>query len=227
MQKIKAYVTMFNRLTWAKKYCEDLAAAGLEVILIDNNSTYPPLLEWYKDCPYEVIRMKENHWAWVYFTHVRKLGDDRFVIVTDSDLDISEVPLDWPEVLMNGLTKNKVRAWKAGLSIEINDLPDNELVCKVVEHEREMWQTKRTPEGFYVSSMDVGLALYDFDFEGGTRGIGKPFWYDAIRAPRPYVMRHLDWYLTKETVTEEDLYYLKSATYPGWGSKWMELIYNK
>jgi len=218
---------MYNRLTWAKAYCEDLARAGLEVILIDNNSTYPPLLEWYKNCPYEVIRMKENHLAWVYLTYIRKPKDDRIVIITDSDLDISKVPTDWPQVLMNGLTKNKVRAWKAGFSFELDDLPHNVLTEKVVEHERSMWGQPRTPEGFYVSPIDVGLALYDFEFEGGSRGIGKPFWYDAIRAPRPYVLRHLDWYLKKESVTEEDLYYLKSSKYAGWGQKWMELIYNK
>ena len=212
MKKLKCYVTMYNRLTWAKAYCEDLVKAGLEVILIDNNSDYPPLLEWYKNCPYEVIRMGGNHWAWVYFTHVRKPGDDRFVFVSDSDLDISKIPLDWPDVLMNGLVKNKVRAWKAGFSIELDDLPNNELTRAVLAHERPMWAQPQTPEGFYASAIDVGLALYDFDFEGGTRGIGKPLWYDAIRAPRPYVLRHLDWYMTKENVTEEDLYYLSTAT---------------
>ena len=36
---------MYNRLTWPKKMAEFLSDTGCEVILIDNNSTYMPLLD--------------------------------------------------------------------------------------------------------------------------------------------------------------------------------------
>ena len=51
---------MYNRLTYPKNMSEFLSDHGIEVILIDNNSTYPPLLEWYDKCPYKVHRLKEN-----------------------------------------------------------------------------------------------------------------------------------------------------------------------
>jgi hypothetical protein len=65
---MNVFVTIWNRYTWAIPLLADFKKAGLTPIIIDNNSTYPPLLEWYeKECPYKVIRRKNNDGAWAFF----------------------------------------------------------------------------------------------------------------------------------------------------------------
>ena len=40
-------VNVFNRLTTTRKLCEQLAERGCRPIILDNASTWEPLLEWY------------------------------------------------------------------------------------------------------------------------------------------------------------------------------------
>lgn len=45
MEKLKCFMTILDRFTWAMPMCEHIEKAGLELILIDNDSTYPPCVE--------------------------------------------------------------------------------------------------------------------------------------------------------------------------------------
>ena len=44
-----------------KDMADYLSDAGMDVYIIDNNSTYEPLLEYYKSTKYKVIRMDQNY----------------------------------------------------------------------------------------------------------------------------------------------------------------------
>jgi hypothetical protein len=219
---MRVFMTIFNRFTWAIDMCEKFTQAGLEVVLIDNKSTYPPCIEWLKNCNYKVLKGTNDYGPWEFTsTDLFKQYPDRFFILSDSDYDISQVPDDFPEFLMKGLENTKhPEVWKAGFSLEINDFPKNKYTDVVFEHESSFWATPQDELGFYHSWVDVGIALYD-------RERRKKNWYDALRAPRPYTCRHLDWYLTPETVREEDIYYfeVQSHAHYGWGRKWYNEIY--
>jgi len=210
---LKAFIIVFNRLTWPKKLAEHLSALGCEVILIDNHSTYMPLIEWYMYCPFKVHRMEKNYLSNVLWTaNIIDEYPDQYYIVTDCDLDISQVPSDFIGVLMNELNDRDV--YKAGLSLEIDDLPDNEMTRAVIAHEERFWRTPTTKNGFHLSDVATTLALYD-----RTKFTGM--FLNAIRAPRPYTARHLPWYLTKETLTDEEKYFVETTQWTGW-SKYLK-----
>jgi hypothetical protein len=217
----KCFVTIFNRFSWAVPLCKDLTDAGLEVIIIDNDSTFPPCVEWLKNCPYKIEKMDSNRGPWAYDkTDLCKKYTDRFYFLCDSDISISTVPKDFPEHLMKGLEKSDPEIWKVGLSFEINDLPDNIVTRQAINHEKAFWGNM-TPFGFHKAWIDIGCTLHDRE--------KKAHWYSALRADRPYTGKHLDWYMTKETLREEDLYFLDlTKEYYGWCRKFYdEVILNK
>ena len=210
---MKVFITVFNRFTWMLPLLEDFKKAGLEPILIDNHSTYPPLLEWYKHCEYPVHFLPKNHLAWAFFTtELYKLYDnERYFIISDSDMDISKVPLDWPQVLFEALQRADDPIWKAALGYEIGDLPQNEMTDMAI---RANWAQNSNPDsfGFTECATDLGIAMYDRLRRSPTPN-KEENWYASVRAPKPYYCRHLDWYMTSETLREEDIYYLKEARY--------------
>jgi hypothetical protein len=222
--RIKVFVTMFNRFTWALPLLRDFERAGCEVILIDNNSTYPPLLEWYKTCPYKVHRMDKNHLAWAFFTTelYQQYIEDRYFIISDSDMDISRVPTDFVDVLFKALESANAPVWKAALPYDIYDLPDNEYTKVAVGANSGQFEYPNE-QGYFKCDTDLGIALYDRSRRGDnpTKELN---WYASVRLPRPYMCRHLDWYLTEETLREEDRYYFEQAMYYSYGCLWNDKI---
>lgn len=203
---MKAFIIMFNRVTMPKAMAEYLSDT-CEVILVDNNSTYPHLLEWYNGCPYKIIWMKENRITWEdWLQKVLKTFHDRYFIITDHDLDLSQVPKDYQNVLMQGLERNEF-ATKAGLSLRIDDLPDNELTRKVIDHEKMFWEVEAS-EGFYKADISTTFALYD-------RERLKNGFLNAVRS-KNYTARHLPWYSTEKDIDSEERYYQEHSIHQGW-----------
>lgn len=221
---MNAFIIMKNRITWPKAMCEFLADTGCTPILIDNDSDYPPLLEWYKNCPYKVHRLKENlgHLA-LWKSGIIDEYQDRFYILTDPDLDISSVPHDYVDVLMKGF-ENKTIV-KSGLSLEISDLPNNPYAKEAYAWELKFWDYKRKKNGYYESSIDTTFALYDKERTWGEFPGGEPSnnrFFDAVRSPRPYTAKHLPWYLTPDNMTAEEKYY-HERTDKYWSGKYKEI----
>ena len=213
---------MFNRVTLPKSMAEFLSDNGCEVILIDNNSTYEPLLDWYSKCPYKVYRLKENlgHKS-LYTSGILDEYKDQYYYLTDHDLDLSGVPPDFQELLMKGFENPGVI--KSGLSLKIDDLPNNPYANIAREWESKYWERPRDANGFYHSEVDTTFALYDRGREYSGFPATDDF-FRAVRSPHPYTARHVPWYNTPENITEEEIYYIKST-----GTYWLghfKEIYN-
>lgn len=220
--RLKAFIIMFNRVTLPKMMAEFLSDNGCEVILIDNNSTYKPLLDWYSKCTYKVHRLQENlgHKS-LYTSGILDQYKDQYYYLTDHDLDLSGVPSDFQELLMKGFENPGVI--KSGLSLKIDDLPNNPYANIAREWESKYWERPRDSNGFYHSEVDTTFALYD----RGREYSGFPAtdnFFRAVRSPYPYTARHVPWYNTPENITEEEIYYIKST-----GTYWLghfKEIYN-
>jgi len=196
---MNVYIINFNRLTWPKAMADWIATIA-NPVFIDNASTYPPLLEYYKSCPYDVIQLRRNLGRLApWKAHVT--GSDRYYAVTDPDLDLSGIPYDVFDVLTEGLVRYP-EAMKAGVSLRIDDLPDTELSKKVIEWESKWW-AKPLNTIWYDADVDTTLAVYD-------RERGDPTQTNrAVRSAPPYCARHLPWY--GQYNGEEESYYSKTA----------------
>lgn len=209
--KLKVFIIVFNRLTWTKRLAEYLATLGFEVIIIDNHSDYSPLLEWYETTPFKVHRMDKNYLSNVFWAgNIIDQYPDQYFAITDCDLDLTSVPIDFEYVLMNALQKSDY--WKVGLSLEICDLPDNEMTKDVISHELLFWTAPIDEKtGFYRADIATTFAIYDRLKYNPSLGF-----LSALRAPRPFTAKHLPWYLTQDTLTEEEKYYIRTTQWTGW-----------
>jgi hypothetical protein len=135
---------------------------------------------------------------------------DRFYFLTDHDLDLSQIPDDFVDVLFKGL-ENPKKPLKSGFSLKIDDLPDNTYANQVRDWEYKFWNSNRDINNFYESDIDTTFALYDKEREYPDLPYGSDF-YNSVRSPSPYTARHLPWYNTPENIDEEEIYYLRDAT---------------
>lgn len=159
-----------------------------QITIVDCDSTYQPLLDWYEtECPIKVIRAP-NHGPlapWKYLDQ----GTPYFV--SDGDLDLATVPRDFLTKLIATLDKFP-HIIKAGLSLAIDDLPDDSPIkAKVIDHESKFWKAPIDAEHFD-AAIDTTAAMY-------RTGTGWGGYSPAIRLAPPYTARHVPWYLTPAT----------------------------
>lgn len=199
--KIPIYINNRNLLTSTRAMVEYLRQIPeAEPIIVDNASTYQPLLDWYEEGQCQVIRNADNMGPRGWCRHVDKSVE--YYVATDPDLDLSGVPLDVLSVLSKALDEFTSKC-KVGLSLQIDDVPNQELV----EIESKYWN-HRFSEGWWDASIDTTFAMH-------RKGRGCGAYGPALRADKPYTARHLPWYWTKENIGEEELYYLEHATAGG------------
>jgi len=197
---IPVYITTFNRLA----YVQDMVAClvgvpDVEPIIVDNASTYSPLIEWYRDCPVEVIRRDTNGGPRaVWATPAIDFRRTTYYAVTDPDLDLSGVPTDFLAVLCDGLERNR-DVMKCGLSLEIDDLPSLPMTARILAWESKFW-SDRLDSQFFRADVATTLAVY-------SAARGYAHYRPALRSDRPYTARHRPWYVTSETATDDDRYY--------------------
>lgn len=202
------YVNVFNRLTTTRKLCEQIASLNNAVpVLVDNASTWEPLLDWYQHCPFEVIRLTENyghHAPWQVGATARP--NDGFYCVTDCDLDIEGLPADLIDVLREPLTAWRNAPVKSGVALRIDDLPPWQ--TQVKEWESRFW--RQPVGGFrYWAPIDTTLAMYRANTPNriATHVAG----IRAVRAAGAYTARHVPWYLNPTDLDEENRNYFATA----------------
>ena len=212
---MKVFIINYNRLELPRKLADWVAERGCEPIFIDNHSDYFPLLEYYYNCRYEVIRMAENFGSRVVWENgiLDKLEITGNYIVTDSDLDLDGIPDDFVKVLKDGLIKYP-QFFKCGFSLEVKNLPATELSIQVRELEQKYWK-EPLDDLYFKAEVDTTFAMYNRRTYNGTEEF-----LSGTRTNRPYTARHVPWYYdNREKLPQDEQYYFltadKSKTY--WG----------
>jgi hypothetical protein len=207
MEKITVFLNNFNRLTYLKNMVEFLKQfTECDIIVIDNNSTYPALLDWYdKQTICKIIKLNQNMGCMApWESGIINSMSSHYYIVSDSDMDLSNLPKDFIYQLKIGIDKHPER-YKCALSLEYEDIvPTDNYRCAMIETEKRWWQTK-IDDLYYICESDTTFAMYRKD-------IPCPWFTCAIRIDRPYTIKHLPWYLDINNLSEEDKYYLNSAS---------------
>jgi hypothetical protein len=209
MESVPVYVNVFNRLTTTKILVEQIAKLdNATPIIIDNDSTYPPLLSWYRTAPCEVIRLKENlghHAPWL--SGVVGSDDSDYYCVTDCDLDLQGVPADVLTVLQSTFRWRRSPI-KSGLALRVDDVPRTQ--TQVLEWESRWWRRKCFADPrFYVAAIDTTFAMYRTSTP--HRLAMKVPGIFCVRLAGEYQARHVPWYCDPSRLTEEDQYYFASA----------------
>ncbi len=199
---IPVVINNCNRVTYLRQLVDWLERVGCRrIIILDNDSTYAPLLQYYKETPHEVVLLGANlgHlalWRSPVFARVR----DGFFIYTDPDLVPDDAcPDDAIAVLLDTLLKDP-EIQKIGLGLRLDDLPDHyDKRDDVVIWERQFWSNPYNKD-FFVARVDTTLALY-------RPRVRRYRFQPSLRSGPPYLLRHLPWYENSASLTEEQQYY--------------------
>jgi hypothetical protein len=214
-REIPVIINNFNRLWMLKKLISALEIRGyFNIHIIDNNSTYPPLLEYYKECRYTVYRLNENIGVQAFWkSGICRSFSRNFFVYTDPDVvPVDECPDDFMLLFLDTLKKNRL-AQKVGFSLKIDDLPDWNLLKKsIIGCESHFFTDFKKDELLYRAPIGATFALY-------RPGAGLNHANNHIEIYRtgyPYMARHLPWYQDSRNPDEEEKYYLEHLKHGTW-----------
>jgi hypothetical protein len=188
------------------------------IILIDNASTYPPLVKYLETVPYKIIYLEKNYGSYALWSAgiVDPATYPSYYVYTDPDIiPIPECPNDIIEYLISILEKYP-DALKAGIGLRIDNLPDTEIGNKAREWERSWWNAP-LGNNLYTACLDTTFSVY--------RPNGATGHQIGIRTGHPYMAEHTTWYEDFTNLSEELKYYVKSIEYD-W-THWFREEYSK
>ena len=197
------HINVRDRIGDLKAFVAWLEDAGYHrIVLLDQASTYEPLLDYLAASPHEVVRFDHNWGArapWTASSWKRPLGE--WYVYTDCDLLPTD---DCPRDLVAHLHELLERFPgfpKAGPGLFLDDVPWQ--TEKHRKWECEDLLAKEIAPGVFDSLIDTTFALYR---------PSSDFLLQALRCGPPFTMRHMPWYRPRlAALAEDDAYYLAHA----------------
>jgi hypothetical protein len=214
-------INSYNRLHGLARLVAWLLAAGQRrIVILDNQSTYPPVMAYLRrierQAEVRVVRLGDNLGHLGLWTHglLSKLGIETEYVYTDPDIVPSGGCPANLVARLQGVLRDEPSIHKVGPALRLDDLPDHyALKTKVLAWEAQFWTRPAAP-GLFFAAIDTTFALYR---AGGGPGLDAP----SLRTGWPFVARHLGWYADSRSPSEEDAYYAR-AIRPGiscWSAK--------
>jgi glycosyltransferase involved in cell wall biosynthesis len=179
-------------LEWPRAMVADISRMkGLrEIIILDNGSTYKPLLSWYRTLPHRVEFLENTGHTAPWICGVLDSIDTDLYVVTDPDLDLSQLPDDTLLVMAELLARNP-ELGKIGLSLCTDGIPaESPYAEHVAQYARVLPTLARNADGLVPMPVDTTFAIHD-------RRVLSTYKICGARMPAPYEVRHLPWEVVK------------------------------
>jgi hypothetical protein len=193
-----------NLFTWVVEMVNKIKTyEGVgEIIIIDNGSDYPPLLEWYDTNPCTIHRAENiGHAApWQVLGDVITNND---YVITDADMGLLDTPTDTLLYLKDNL--DSLGLDKIGLGLNWGIVKEDSLYYNHIQsYEKNRWDSAHINNIYTDIAIDTTFALYKK---------GTPYFVGGASTTYPYVARHYPWEFNQETYenNEEFKYYIKNA----------------
>jgi hypothetical protein len=215
---IPVIINNYNRVNHLKQLIEWLENAGMRnIFIIDNASTFPPLLDYYKSSRHTIIGLSANiGYKSLWDTNIHLWFKGLPYIYTDSDvLPVEVCPGDVVKKFQDILEKYP-QFTKVGFGIKIDDHPHHyKNKQNVIQWESKFWSS-HIGDGLYKADIDTTFALY-------RANSVKQQWGKTLRTSEQYMIRHLPWYENESEITDEEKYYRAVAVTSTWYSaKWQK-----
>jgi hypothetical protein len=198
-------INNYNRLACLCRLVDRLKGDGyLNIYIIDNNSSYGPLLSYYQKNDLKVFYLNQNvGYLALWKTDLYKYFIDDYYVYTDPDIIPDDgCPSNYLEVFKKFLDDWPVLD-KVGFGLRIDDLPSHcRLKEEVIKHESNFWAS-RLADNLFDAPIDTTFALYR---PGAS---GEAAVTTSGRTGFPYVAQHRPWYVNHSNLSEEDKWYSK------------------
>ena len=176
-----------------------------QIYLLDNDSAYPPLLDYFSRTSHRVIQLGRNvgrHSPWDADVLVEQNVRGRFVFSDPDIVPDPDCPMDAIEFFSEILDAFPERE-KVGFGLRIDDLPDTyKFKEAAVVWESQFWERPLAPR-LYDAPIATTFALY--------RGPSPHRHEPSIRTGYPYVARHTPWYVDDTSLSADEMFYRRRA----------------
>lgn len=217
---IPIIIINYNQLTFLKKLIDFLTDRNFtNIVIIDNNSDYPPLMQYYQSLPdqIKIEYQPDNTGHLVLFKkqELRHKYCKGFYVVTDSDIIPNPaLPQDFMKILVSYLMKYFNKVTKVGFALDINDIPEYfPLKEKVLQWEKKFWKDEIENDAFF-ANIDTTFALYKPQYPEKFSNVD---FFSGIRLGGDFSSKHGGWYIDPQNMTEDqEYYYEKSNNSASW-----------
>lgn len=226
MYSIPIVINNYNRLSTTRKLYKDLVQLGYNnIIILDNRSSYQPLLDWYrslKDKSNVTVKILDENFGHKSLWKsglIEEMKSYSHIVYTDSDLELNpKTPKNFIAALVT-LSKD-LKFDKVGLAIKINDLPNN-FMGNIIRKTESIYWIKQIPNvkyELYQGMIDTTFAVINPNL---------PFNYQALRVAGDFTCKHVPWYLNFAELDKEEQYMMDTcdesiSTYKQHYLKWKE-----
>ncbi len=181
---------------------------AVSIIIIDNASAYPPLLQYYDtlDLPnVQVKRFTKNHCLNKVIAISQTMQQFDYYVITDADL----IPYQNTKGDILTRMKSMLEKYKEinhiGASLAIDDLPEHYPLKNAVQKwEGQFWNCSRE-QGVYEAFVDTTFGMYRSNSYAMEL-------YPALRLGKNYSLKHVDRYVDPLNLSEENKFNIKTST---------------
>lgn len=203
MRDLPILIACRDRLTSLVALVCWLESAGHErIILVDNDSTFEPILDYFRETPHSVIRLGRNigpRGFWDAGVISGQIRSGRYVVTDPDVVPNPDCPKDAVRLFSELLDRYPDRI-KAGFGLRIDDLPARYVHSDAVRQwESQFWLHQLEPD-VYDASIDTTFAVYRAEVKSFALS-------PALRTGGQYVATHTPWYEDLSNPTLEYRYY--------------------
>lgn len=220
---IPIFIIVHNQLEILKlslKSYETQIKTPIKIIFHDVCSTYNPTIDYLetkKKEGYTVYKSNINDHHSVMNSvcdYLEKNPSCKYYVITDPDIELSEVNEDILDFYIHLLNKYKVNS--VGPMLRIDDIPDFYPRKKnVLEgHGNQFWNKRFTTISYKNENYNILFCDTDTTFQLRSRkNLSRIFPHsNSIRCCKPYFARHLDWYVDPLNLTPCQKNYIETTT---------------
>lgn len=199
-KNVTAVIIGYNLVTFIKHMVDQLQPYTSDIVIVDNNSDYEPLLQYYEnEYSFTLLKQNKNYGHRVYMRDEIKSIAGQVHILTDPDIYFQE---SMPPSLIQDMIKisklYKCNRVGPALCIDRNDInetlfshqgPDKLKLWSVKEWESQFWKERIPNNEFelYNAWIDTTFCLINNFNNSGS-----------IRIAGPYTALHMPWHIDFE-----------------------------
>lgn len=193
-ENIPSLIIGYNQLTYIKDMVSQLEKYTSDIVIVDNASNFPPLLDYYaNEFNHTLLRCKKNYGHTVYQRDPIKKLMGNLYILTDPDLSFNaKLPDDFISTLITLSLYFKAHKVGFALCIDADNLRPNLTILNMhfTEWEKKFWVNK------ILFERDKSLELYDAQIDTTFCLVNEKFnhTYRNVRVAGNYTCIHRPWH---------------------------------
>ena len=206
VRQFPVFINVRDRVDGLRRLVAWLQRAGqTSIILLDNASTYPPLLDYLtavQQDGVQVVHLPNLGYQALWQSGIlRQLQVDTPYIYTDPDVVPGpDCPRDVIALCYAVLERHPVLD-KVGLALRTADITCEQQ--ETIRQQEAHWQLHRVEPGLTYAAVDTTLALYRGQYHYSLPA--------SVRLAPPCELRHLPWYYREDALPADEAYYRAHA----------------